>query len=256
MQVFKMSVLSCLLVASAGCGTFSGSDSGAMTAEKVVAMMEKAETPRNGMKNFTSAQITLTIEDTEKEQDRPEMISITTKTPDKIRFLTRYRDKFIVKGWDGQVGWEYSSLTGYRLLHGAELDEIRFQGAYLSPGMKINRLFPKIRLEGTATVNGRQCWKLQMTPAKKFHSQDLYFYVDQKSGLVIKTEEIVDTATSTVQVKTVFADYKPMDGMMFPGSMIAEVNGNIVESRVTDVKWDIPVEDLIFAPPAALTGKK
>ncbi len=266
MQIVSLSVLSCLLLASAGCCTTKESAApdacgavakcGDMTAEKIVAETEKAFVPGIKQQDLISAQMTMTVSGDKEDVDGAEQISITCKNPDKIRFMTRFPDKYLVKGWDGKTGWEYSSVTGYRLLQGAELDEIRFQGAYLAPGMRIYHVFPEVKLQGTAEVAGHNCWKLLMIPDKKFNSQNLIFYVDQKTYLLVKSEEYVDATSAAVQVETVFSDYKDIGGVMVSETMVNEVDGKIVEMKVSSMEWNVPVDDMFFSPPVSLNAKK
>lgn len=251
MRISVLSVLPCLLAILSGCSSICGTCYDQPETAKIITEMLKASDPYHKYDRISSMKITM--EHVGKpDPAKPEQTIITTQNPDKIRFMTRFTDKVIVRGWDGKIAWKYDSASGYSKLEGDELDELRLQGALLAPGMTFDSVFSKIKLDGEAEVGGQKCWKLVLSPKAKFKSQDIVYFVSKSSKFLLKSEEIVDTKYEDIQVETVFSDYRNFDGIMLPQSYISEVKGEIMENKLVSVEFNPEVSEQLFNPPTDL----
>ncbi|MFA7232337.1 MAG: hypothetical protein WC071_13780 [Victivallaceae bacterium] len=224
-----------------GCQMISGTPS----AETILAKMEKATNPEHKLASIKTSVFTYNSISNDKEKSE---LIVSLKSPSKIRFDLKDAAGKTVIGYDGKNGWEYSG-GGLRSIVGKELDELKFQAIYLAPDAKISDLFAKTVLNGSEVVDGEDCWKLSGYPAAGFKVQPIIIYISQSRNLLIETIEQQDNAGRMETVVTLFRNYKMLDGVMTPHTIVTKTGGLAVTSELTAVKWNPVLSDSIFAKP-------
>lgn len=109
----------------------------------------------------------------------------------------------------------------------------------------------KAALLGKETINGKECYKVQLTSAEG--KESLYF-IDTKTNLVIQTRQKMEMnakagAKDAPEVVTNLSDYKDFGGVLFPQTMATEGTGMNAGSMTFDkIEVNKPVADKMYQP--------
>lgn len=149
--------------------------------------------------------------------------------------------------YNGQA-WENTAVVGPRLKSGAENDDA-VRDAYFNSSLLWRKLY-KARTAGIETVNGEECYKVELTPLSGGKPQ--YDYASKKTGLLVKTERTVVSPMGEITVEASASDYKQFEGILYPTRMVQTVMGNQIALTLIALKanQDIPKEK--FEPPAEI----
>ena len=113
-----------LAVAVAGCSIFSPE----MSKDKLLANIKKQVDPNHKLKSAKTKVIIGKVDRGSKLE--PGRIIVKVKHPDKWRMMAIVpKVGIFIRAYDGKVGWEFSTKTGYQELKGKQLDELRLQTA-------------------------------------------------------------------------------------------------------------------------------
>ncbi|MCP3966292.1 MAG: hypothetical protein GY750_09075 [Lentisphaerae bacterium] len=240
--ILLAAISSCLFVF--GCKTTESKS----TADTVIDKMQTSLDPQGKLDQMSCAVYQYKV----RSGTQNAAMTMYLKAPDKIKFVTKFDDRVFVKSFNGKDGWEYYNKTGLRKLAGCELNEIKFQGAMLSPNVRLQKLFKNIKLDGKAESAGQECWKMVCYPLAKFKSQPVTLFIATQTGFLVELIEKHDTCSEVIDIKTFLGDYKDFDGVKVPTKLISQVNGSLVESTLIDVKWGNMLTDDDFTPPQPL----
>ena len=172
---------------------------------------------------------------------------ISQKAPDKSAMTMTLTGLGAVRqGYDGAVGWAKDPFTGLRELKGGELAALQ-RGAFLNPA-DWRKIYKSMKVTGRAKVGEREAYVVEAahggaTPDK------LYF--DTQTGLLSRMDAVVDSPQGRVVSETTIDDYREVDGVKIAHSSRAVLGPSTIILRVEEVKHDAPVEDTVFAKPAA-----
>ena len=110
----------------------------------------------------------------------------------------------IEEGSNGQVAWSRSAIQGPRVKDGPEkalaLHAGRFNGE-----LHWRDLYKKVETTGTETVDGKECYKLILTPND---GNPITRFYDKKSSLLVKTAMTVKTQMGDFPVESMVSDYR------------------------------------------------
>jgi len=169
------------------------------------------------------------------------------KAPDKVVTTINLAGLGTIQnGYDGAVGWSKDPFNGLRELQGGELSAMR-RGALFNPA-GWRKLYREMKVTGRAKVGERETYIVEAaheggTPDK------LYF--DTQTGLLLRTDAVVEGPQGRVPTESTFEDYREVDGILMPHTTRVVQGPVTFIVRVEEVKHDAPVEDKIFAKPAS-----
>lgn len=118
----------------------------------------------------------------------------------------------IQTGSNGEVVWEQNPMTGYRLLQSTERAAF-LRTASMEAELQWQRFFSKVECAGKETVDGRPTYKVVLTP---LDGKPLTSYYDVESGLLAKTDMVLETQMGEVPVETRVSEYKSVEGILIP----------------------------------------
>lgn len=174
------------------------------------------------------------------------------KAPNKTAAETTFTalNKTIADEWeffDGEKGADMISFAPTEKYTGKRLEDVRINADFYGPlDWKTN--YQKIEITGTAKVGDEDAIVVTFEPAKGTKITDYY---STKTFLLLKREGVVSSSTSDQQIPytILYSDYREVDGVKIPfkteNNNIA--NGNIV-ATIKSIKFDVPVDDKMFAP--------
>jgi len=158
------------------------------------------------------------------------------------------------EGFDGKVAWAFNAMQGPQVKDGDEkanaMREARFHGENWKEDFK------QVQTLGVETVEGRPCYKVQMTPHAG--SPSLNFY-DRESGLLLKTVATLKTAMGEITAESLPSDYRRTSGLLLPFKVIQKVAGQVITMTFSTVESNVPIPKGTFELPAeikALLGKQ
>jgi outer membrane lipoprotein-sorting protein len=101
----------------------------------------------------------------------------------------------------------------------------------------------KAELKGKDTVNGKEAYKIQLTDAA---GKDNTYYIDTETNLLIQFRK---TGEDAKEIITNFSDYKEVDGVMFPQTIVTEGAGMGAGSMTFDkIEVNVPVDESLYKP--------
>jgi hypothetical protein len=152
----------------------------------------------------------------------------------------------IESGVSGGCAWETSTMTGPRLLEGAEEQET-MRNAIFDLTENWRRIYPKADVVAADTVDGRLCWKVVLTP--RFGRTRTHWF-DQETGLIQKTEVVSESPAGTVTAIVRPGDYRKVGGILMPHRAETEVLGQKRVLTVHSVEQNVALPANRFDPPA------
>ncbi len=170
------------------------------------------------------------------------------KAPDKRVARTELTGLGTLReGFDGRIAW--SSMPGMGLTDktGTELARAKRDATFLRE-LRFKELYERLEAKGTDRVGDQLALILEATP--KEGGLDRFFF-NAKSGLLLRQESTVLTATGDVQVEVLYEDYRQVDAVMIPHRVRLTKPAEIAFTiRVSEVRQNIDIPDREFAKPA------
>lgn len=142
-------------------------------------------------------------------------ISTFQKTPNKYAMAIKMGPMVVQKEvYDGVKGMQ-SSPQGKSELTGDGLEQMKLQ-ATLFVEMHYEKMGYKLVLDGTENINGKDCYKLNVTSPK---GQKITEYYDRETGLKCRSVLTSKTENGPVSQISDITDYKEVNGVKFPASI-------------------------------------
>jgi len=172
---------------------------------EILAKIQKANDPAGAMGGITSEVIQSRIKvDSAKEGQ----MTLRIQYPGKMRIDAEGKDEKLIRGFNGEQGWQYSTKDGLREITGAELASMRFHVLFAMPDTNFAELFEQVVLAGEETVRGRACHTLTCTPRAAYQMPPLTLYVDKQSHLVAKSVERHNLKDGLVEITKTYDAYE------------------------------------------------
>lgn len=169
------------------------------------------------------------------------------QAPDKAAVVTDIQGiGKIEQGMNGQTVWETSQMMGPRLLQGKEKEALT-RSLRLNADLEPEKYYDKIETVGTADVDGKPAWKLQLT-GKSGTTETRYY--DQESGLLIRTEMAVPTQGGEIPVTASTSEYREIDGIKFPYKTTQKMPQGEIVMTVQKMEHNVEIPASRFEPPA------
>jgi hypothetical protein len=122
------------------------------------------------------------------------------------------------EGVNGDVAWSFSAMQGPRVKEGDEKTETLLQAKFNSD-LNWRDLFKTAETVGVETVDGKECYKVVLTP--KTGSPSTRWF-DKESNLLVKLEMTSKSAMGEIQSEMVVSDYRKEGDILLPHKMIVK----------------------------------
>ncbi len=179
---------------------------------------------------------------------------VKIKRPGKMREEIGFGQKTLVQTTDGASGWKLMITNGTgdpvaltagevrNMAGGADID-----GPLLNYAKKGN----KVELIGKEKVGNKDAYRLKVTDKT---GDVRYDYIDANSFLEIKWEGQVENAGEKNTFASYFSDYRKVNGVMFAFAIASGTADHPDAQKIVfdKVEVNVPLEDSLFAKPAAL----
>jgi hypothetical protein len=118
----------------------------------------------------------------------------------------------IEEGCNGSVVWTTNPATGPRIKEGAEKTSALRQADF-DGDVNWRKHYKKAESVGEADVEGKPCYKVQMTTSD---DQVKTHYYDKSSYLLLKATGTETSPNGNLTVENLLSDYKKVDGLLIP----------------------------------------
>jgi outer membrane lipoprotein-sorting protein len=114
--------------------------------------------------------------------------------------------------------------------------------------IKLKELYPRMTLTGSTKVGNRDAYVIEALPADG-SAQKMYF--DAQTGLLVRRDEEVETPTGAMPLEIYFEDYREVDGVKLPFTLIRSNPSGRTTIKVTEVKDNATIDDAKFMQPTS-----
>jgi zinc protease len=217
-----------------------------LTAEQIVEKSIEATGGRKAMEQLSSTYAKGLMEF--KAQEMHGIIERYAKAPNKQLTVTNLEGVGETRqGFDGRVAWTQDPTGRVTEVTGTALEDLKRDAAFDAP-LKWREQYRKVRLAGEETLEGRKAYVVELTTASGRVSTRYY---DAVTFLLLRETAKYDTPQGPVDIRTEFSDYREVDGIKSPFRIKQVMPMAEIVMTITQLKNNIPIEDAIFAKPAA-----
>jgi hypothetical protein len=170
------------------------------------------------------------------------------KAPDKYLNVTNVDGYGEVKeGYDGTAGWSSEPQNGLVDVGGARLAAMKRQAQFQGE-LKWKELYAKGEVMGKEQVNGRDAWKLVLTPAEG--KPEVQFY-DAETFLLLKHISTAESDQGVAEIPAEMSDYKDIgNGVKMPYTIKITMPGiGDLIVRYKEYKVNVDIDDAKFSKP-------
>jgi len=152
----------------------------------------------------------------------------------------------IVEGSNGEIAWSFNAMQGPRLKEGDEKAQTLAQARY---GAEANwrDLYTSAETQGIETVDGKECYKVAMTP-KTGKPQTRWY--DKGTGLLAKMSMTAESPMGAMAVETNLSDYRKEGEITVPHKMLNKVASQEFSMTIEKVEQNVEIPKEKFEPPA------
>lgn len=200
---------------------------------------------KDAVEKVTSRTMKGTVENSDDGTTSP--AEVAAKAPNKYLEVISLGDSGQMQQcWNGETGWAKDPDSG---LHDMEkADQIAARRDYqFYREIQLKELFPKMTFSGKARVDERDAYVVEAAAADGA-TEKLYF--DVQSGLLVRREfERVNIDDGIVLWEVDYDDYKDVDGVKVPSTVVRKTPDFSLTYRFTEIKHNVPIDDAKFNKP-------
>lgn len=153
----------------------------------------------------------------------------------------------VEEGFNGEIGWSISPMTGPMLTQGKQLEQRKFDADFYADLYDEARYTSMKTIEKT-TFDLRECYKVSLV--KKDGTEDFEFF-DVKTGLRAGRMVTRESPMGSISATQTITDYKKFGDLLQATTMKQSLMGIEQIFTTTSVEYD-KVDPAVFEPPAAI----
>ncbi len=162
----------------------------------------------------------------------------------------------IKAGSNGSVYWDVQPGSGASVDEGDE-KTVSARRARFYKQLYWKEDFPTVETVGKVDLDGRSCYKVQLTPEV---GSPITHYYDRKTGLPAQTESVRDTDGETITIVDKLEDYREVDGVKLPFRRVRLVTSEGTPPRTftyawTSIEHNVTIPEKKFRLPVAVRLK-
>jgi hypothetical protein len=150
------------------------------------------------------------------------------------------------QGTNGKVFWSQDPINGQRLLTGAEKDWARIEAAW-NPELRADELYKSVEVKPDPSRPDLEC--LLFTPHEAPPVTDCY---DAKTHLQVSQKGTEPTPQGDTPFTSTLKDWRDVGGLKMPYAVETQAGPITFTARLTDVKFDVPMDEKMFDPPSGV----
>lgn len=193
----------------------------------------------------------------ERDHEAQATEEIYAKAPDRRLTVSKMPDnKNLREGYDGKVAWIQSEMKDAREMAREVMPKRRREAAFNAP-LRWRELYEKVELIGVRKVDQRDTYAIRLTPPLE---KPMVHYYDTRTFLLLRIETTEATPVGAVPSETSLSDYRVVDGVKIP--FVSRQRMRFPEGiahihvTITRVQTNVPIDDALFAGPAAASPQE
>lgn len=151
----------------------------------------------------------------------------------------------ILEGSDGQTYWQTSAMTGPHVKEGSEKAQAIISSQFNSE-VNWRKLFKDAKTTGVDTVDGKECYKVELTPAEGSPITQCY---DKVSNLMVKMTLTATSPMGEQKVESFQTDYRKEGELLVAHKIKQSVAGQEIIMTLDSVTYDPEIPADKFALP-------
>jgi hypothetical protein len=164
-------------------------------------------------------------------------LSVVQATPNKMALTMNIPGMGQMNtGFDGTTGWSINPMQGPRLLEGKELEQIREDAGPAATLRGPERVRSAETIELT-TMGGQSCYKVRIVSVSGRESFDCY---SPETGLLVGMTQRQESPMGTVEVTTLFSDWKEFGGLKTATRLRQQMMGQEQILMIDRLEFDRP----------------
>jgi hypothetical protein len=217
-----------------------------LTAEQIIEKSIEASGGRARMARLTTTYASGMLEFTGPGMHGK--MEVFAKAPNKQLIVTTLEGVGELRqAFDGQAGWVQLPSGDIQEVSGAALDDMRL-GAVFGAALKWREIYPRAELIGEENVGDRKAYAIRLTPAS---GRPVRRYIDAQTFLLVREAGIRETPQGPLDITVDFSDQRDVDGIQMPFYIRQVMSSDEIVIKITTIKNDTPIDDALFARPAA-----
>src|SRR5262245_28209829 len=219
--------------------------------EKAKALLDQVITAKGGLDKLRGIK-TIVARQTLTNPDAPGRETTTVnylQYPDRFRIETSTGENAVIMGYDGTEAWmkdQREVRTGPEQVAREARATLRLDAIALLLAAKDGKLTPRI-LPDVKDASGHIDHALEISATDL---NPVILYVDPATGLIRKQVFTSDSPGRPI-VEEQFSDYRAVDGVQIPFTASRKAGSMTLERKVTDVKFNTPIDPALFKRPAS-----
>ncbi|HTZ75706.1 MAG TPA: hypothetical protein VMB47_17430 [Candidatus Aquilonibacter sp.] len=173
-------------------------------------------------------------------------VLIHEKAPNRLLQVIVINGNAFRQGFDGTTGWSDDPADGLRVFSGEELAEAQRDADFYQP-LHLRTIYPDLRFAGTEKVGDRDAYVLEGAAPGENKPDKMYF--DAVDGLALRFISHRHTADGEADVQEDFQDYRNVDGLELPFTMVLTGGSSDFTIRIAEVHDGVDLDDGEFAKP-------
>lgn len=184
------------------------------------------------------------------------------KAPNLVRNETEMRGMTLIQAFDGQTAWGIMPFRGDNSpqeLPKRQARSLMLQTDIGGPLVNYQSRGFTVELMGKEDFEGTEVFKLKITDADSGIS---YSYLDAEYFIEIKRVNVREGRDgNTLEITMLFSDFKPVDGVLMPHSIVTEGSGfagrggrrggfGKTQMTINSVEVNLELDDNLFKMPA------
>jgi len=151
----------------------------------------------------------------------------------------------VTTGFNGEIGWVSTAITGPMLLEGKMLEEVATQADF-DQALHNPADYKVMEVLGKEEFNGEECYKVKLVHNRGFESTEFF---SVKTGLQTGFIGTKETQFGAVAVTTLVSDYRKFGDLLSPVKNVQKVSGIETVTTIDSMEFD-NVDPKVFEVPA------
>lgn len=156
------------------------------------------------------------------------------------------------QGTDGTDVWTSNAMMGAAVAEGDDREQA-LRASTFNRELRLMELYPTISVVAKEPVNGKDAFKVEMTPAK---GPKETWYFDAESGLPLKSAVTVKSPMGEVVTETAFKEWTEVDGLKQPKATVMSQMGMDIAVTYDKIEQNIEFPENHFAAPKEVQDLK
>jgi hypothetical protein len=156
------------------------------------------------------------------------------KRPDFVRVEGTFQGLTFVQTYNGKEGWNLNPFAGSTTPQPFTEDQmrsIRYQADMDGMLWNWKEKGYTVTLEGTEDMEGTSCFKIKLVTKD---SDVFTYYLDSDSYMLLRTNTKIKVQGNDSESDSYYSNYMQVEGMAMAGKIDVKMNGQLVQTLITD----------------------